>query len=279
MSQIKIYRKIMQLNEIDLFYLDTMIGATTIVCLHGRWGRAETWYDFMNRYGNQFRVIALEQRGHGLSGKPSGKYTPEEMAGDVKALLNHLGIDQAIVVGHSMGARNAAYFAKAYPESTLGLALLDKSASGPENRCALEIDQVQLIDPLTKDWPLPFSTRNEAMTFIKNFTDSELSYQYFMNSLIETVDGVSMMFSGEAMAANITYDEQWFDVLAQIKCPVMLLRSSSHEAVSDAVFEKMKEQLDKVSAFEVPHPDHNVHLGDKEMFYNYFDQFLSELSA
>lgn len=87
-------------------------------------------------------------------------------------------------------------------------------------------------------------------------------------------DGFSMMFSGDAMAANITYDEQWFDVLEQIKCHVMLLRSSSHEAVSDADFEMMKKRLDKVSALEVPHPDHNVHLGDKEMFYNYFDELL-----
>lgn len=42
------------------------------------------------------------------------------------------------------------------------------------------------VDPLTKDWPLPFFSLNEAMNFIKQAVSSNLEYQYFMNSLVET---------------------------------------------------------------------------------------------
>ena len=60
-----------------------------------------------------YRVIAIDNRGHGESDKPheEAAYAPEEMAGDALALLRHLEIDSAHVMGYSMGARIAAFLA------------------------------------------------------------------------------------------------------------------------------------------------------------------------
>ena len=73
---------------------------------------------------------------------------------------------------------------------------------------------------------------------MKKEMESELSYNYFMNSLVETVDGYQMMFSSQAMAANIAYEENWFHLLPQLKCPVLLVRARKGEAVSDEDFLK-----------------------------------------
>ena len=64
-----------------------------------------------------YRVIALDNRGHGASAKPHDPalYTPPLMAGDAAALLDHLGISEAHVFGYSMGARITAFMALAHP--------------------------------------------------------------------------------------------------------------------------------------------------------------------
>ncbi|WP_309084509.1 alpha/beta hydrolase [Chelativorans sp.] len=70
-----------------------------------------------------YRVIALDNRGHGQSSKSHEPqdYTPEKMAGDAAALLDHLGIERTHVMGYSMGARIAAFLALAHPEKVATL--------------------------------------------------------------------------------------------------------------------------------------------------------------
>ncbi|WPE20234.1 alpha/beta fold hydrolase [Shinella zoogloeoides] len=65
-----------------------------------------------------YRVIAIDNRGHGASDKPHDPalYTPPLMAGDAAALLDHLGISEAHVFGYSMGARLTAFLALAHPD-------------------------------------------------------------------------------------------------------------------------------------------------------------------
>ena len=277
MEKIKVYRNIAKLKSTDMFYFDTKTQGPTILCLHGRWGRAETWYDFIKHYGKQYRIIAPDQRGHGLSGKPVSKYTAEEMAEDMIELLDFLKIDSIILVGHSMGGRVAGYLTALCPKYVKALAILDRSASGPAKSNMLPLDQIPTIDPLTKDWPLPFSSLSEAMDFIQQVTDSNLSYQYFMNSLVETVEGYQMMFSSQAMAAGMAYDENWFHLLSSIKCPALLIRAKGGEAISDEDFIKMQSLIPNCVAHEMSHSDHNVHLGNKEEFYKYFDEFLKRI--
>lgn len=275
MREIKIYRNVAKLKEIDMFYLDTKTEGPVILCLHGRWGRAETWADFIERYGGRYRIIAPDQRGHGLTGRPLSSYTPKEMAEDAIELLDFLEIDSAVVVGHSMGGGVAGYLAAVYPQRIKAAAILDRSAAGPSGPQALPEDISGLKNDLTKDWPLPFSTLNEAMQFIKSGATSDLEYQYFMNSLTETVEGYHMMFSSQAMAIGIANYTGWFHLLPKIRCPVLLVRASTHEAVPDEDFEKMQSLLRNCLAYDIPHPDHNVHLSNKEEFYGYFDYFLS----
>lgn len=70
-----------------------------------------------------YRVVALDNRGHGDSSKSHDPqdYTPEKMASDAAALLEHLDIRRAHVMGYSMGARIAAFLALANPEQVASL--------------------------------------------------------------------------------------------------------------------------------------------------------------
>ncbi len=270
---IKVTRNIAKLKNLDLFYLDTRTNGPIILCLHGRCGRAETWYDFMQHYGDRYRIIAPDQRGHGLSGNPDSDYTDKAMAEDAVELLKLLDIDSALLVGHSMGGAVVGHIAAFYPEKVKAAAILDKSADGPDKAS----DHYLLFNP-TKDWPLPFPAKKEASDFIKQVSCSELEYQYFMNSLTETVNGYEMMFRSKAMAIGIANYTNWYHLLPQITCPVLLVRSKSHEAVPDGDFARMQSLLSNCTAREMSDPDHNVHLANKPEFYGYFDEFLSSIN-
>ena len=88
-----------------------------VLCIHGFASSGKVnwvdvgWVDTLAEAG--YSVITLDNRGHGASDKPHDPecYHPQDMARDAVALLDHLGIEQAAVLGYSMGARIAAFMA------------------------------------------------------------------------------------------------------------------------------------------------------------------------
>jgi len=99
------------------------------------------------------RVIALDNRGHGASGKlyDPAAYHSAVMAEDVRALIDHLGLSRADVMGYSMGARISAFLALAHPDRVrsvvlggLGMGLID--GVGDPERIALGLEAPSMAD-------------------------------------------------------------------------------------------------------------------------------------
>ncbi len=124
-------------DGVEIAFLDEGEG-DPIVLVHGFASNKEvnwvnpSWTRTLTRAGR--RVIALDNRGHGQSGKlyDSAAYHTENMAGDVVALLDHLQLPRADVMGYSMGARITAFVALKYPDRVrsailggLGIHLVD----------------------------------------------------------------------------------------------------------------------------------------------------------
>lgn len=57
----------------------------------------------------------------------------------------------------------------------------------------------------------------------------------------------------------------------------MLIRSSSHDGIPDKDFIKMQSLIPNCIAYEMSHPDYNIHLANKEEFYKYFNEFLERI--
>lgn len=109
-------------DGLKLAYLDEGEGEP-ILLVHGFASSAfynwvqPGWVPTLTAAG--YRTIAIDNRGHGQSDKPHDKsvYTPTLMAGDAAALLEHLGILTAHVMGYSMGARISAFLALQHPDN------------------------------------------------------------------------------------------------------------------------------------------------------------------
>jgi pimeloyl-ACP methyl ester carboxylesterase len=115
-------------GSVEIAYLDEGQG-DPIILIHGfasskdvNWAQT-SWFTTLKGAGR--RVIALDNRGHGQSAKlyDPAEYHTAKMASDVQALMAHLGIGRADVMGYSMGARITAFLALETPELTRSIVL------------------------------------------------------------------------------------------------------------------------------------------------------------
>ena len=85
-------------------------------------------------FSRDHQVITFDYRGTGLSGKLSVKYSTEAFADDAAAVLDHLGIEGAVVCGHSMGGRVAQLLALNHPRKVSKLILASSGAAHPGDK-------------------------------------------------------------------------------------------------------------------------------------------------
>jgi pimeloyl-ACP methyl ester carboxylesterase len=86
------------------------------------------WDAQFQTFAEHYRVIRYDLRGHGKSAIPGGESYSH--AGDLKALLDHLNIQRAFIIGQSLGGEIAINFALAYPETAARIVLVDPSLDG-----------------------------------------------------------------------------------------------------------------------------------------------------
>jgi pimeloyl-ACP methyl ester carboxylesterase len=148
-------------GAVEIAYLDEGEG-DPIVLIHGFASSKNVnwvypgWVSELTKAGR--RVVALDNRGHGESTK---LYEPEEyhlglMAGDVRALMDHLSIARADIMGYSMGGRITALLAYSAPERVrsailggIGMGLIAGGGPGENVALALEADQLaDVTDPV-----------------------------------------------------------------------------------------------------------------------------------
>lgn len=103
---------------------------TTIILIHGFGGATTNWHETIPALADAgYRVVALDLPGFGLSDKRFDiDYTHPAHADFVAAVMDDLAIEQAVIVGHSMGGSIAAHFAQRHPKKVAGLVFVDGGA-------------------------------------------------------------------------------------------------------------------------------------------------------
>ena len=114
-------------NDTRLYY--EMAGSGhPLVLIHGFTLDTRMWDDQFDVFAAYYQVLRYDVRGYGQSALPTSE--PYDHSDDLKALMQYLGIDQAHILGLSMGGRNAINFALAYPDATDTLIAVDSGLDG-----------------------------------------------------------------------------------------------------------------------------------------------------
>lgn len=120
-------------------------AAGDIVLIHGLAANQAFWnLELIGSLAKQYRVTSFDLRGHGYSERPPTGYAPRTMATDLRALLDHLNIDTAHLVGHSYGGLIALRLSIEAPQRVRSLTLADTRLRG--------IAPQQIL-PTQPDWP------------------------------------------------------------------------------------------------------------------------------
>ena len=121
-----------QSNGIELYY-EIHGAGQPLVLISGLGYPLWQWHKMVPFLAKHFQVITFDNRGVGQSDKPAGPYTAQMLAADTAGLLDALGIEKAIIAGHSMGGFVAQAMALDFPQKVAKLILCSTNFGGPHH--------------------------------------------------------------------------------------------------------------------------------------------------
>ena len=119
-------------NNIELYY-EIHGAGQPLVLISGLGYPLWQWHKMVPFLAEHFQVITFDNRGVGQSDKPAGPYTAQMLAADTAGLLDALGIEKAIIAGHSMGGFIAQAMALDFPQKVAKLILCSTNFGGPHH--------------------------------------------------------------------------------------------------------------------------------------------------
>jgi pimeloyl-ACP methyl ester carboxylesterase len=225
---------------------------------------------FMRRLSAIARLVLLDRRGLGMSDPVSRTPTLEERMDDVRAVMDHAGIERSSLLGVSEGGAMCALFAATYPERTQSLVLLNTFArfkrdddapwGRSERACArfLEIVEQSWGTGATAYGLAPGLARDAA--FLERFAR--------MERMAASPGRARMML-------EIAFETDIRDVLASVRVPTLVLHREGDPIVSVEGARDMATRIPGARLATVPGDDHIPFIGDTEPILAEIERFLT----
>jgi pimeloyl-ACP methyl ester carboxylesterase len=255
------------------------------VFLHGLMGYGANWRKITSGLESTERVLTYDQRGHGRSLKPMTGYASQDYADDLFLIVQELGWDKFILVGHSMGGRAALDFAHRFPEKLEKLIIED---IGPEG----DMSAPQFYKDLLALVPTPFTSKLEAKEFFLNgfpgaarklgqqgrgVENPETLGQYLYSNIEEKEAGkFDWRFSVEGIHQSILLGrakDHWNE-LRSLSVETLVIRGGSSKELSSEVFQKMCLSNPRIRGVEISNAGHWVHSDQPKEFLRVIKEFV-----
>ena len=124
-SLVAAQEKYAKLGATRVHYVSEGKGKDAIVLVHGWTCNLTNWHGQIPELSKRARVIALDLPGHGLSDKPDTTYSMDLFADAIDAVMKDAGVEDAVLIGHSMGTPVVRQFYRKYPQKTLAIVIVD----------------------------------------------------------------------------------------------------------------------------------------------------------
>jgi len=261
-------------NGLRLHYLDWgNEEKPPLLLLHGRTQSAHSWDFAALAFRADYHVISLNQRGHGESEwAPDGDYTGHAQVQDVAEVVSALGLAPVVVIGHSMGGRNAMVYAGKHPDELRALVVVEMAPARalseaprmgiwhllPTEANSLEeyVEAAQRVNPRRTKEQLRGSLRHQ----LRQFSSGKWSWKW--DPILRDTD-----------VGGWSSDELW-QFTGSIQCPALFVRGGESNLISDETAERITRDMSDAKVLTVADAGHLVP-GDKPAaFQQVVQEFL-----
>ncbi len=254
-------------GEVELAIWRAGEGPDPVVCLHGITAQHRAFNAAARHLGPTRGLVGVDLRGRGDSDKPDSGYGLETHASDVVRVLDHLGLENAVLLGHSMGAFVALKTALAYPDRVRALVLLDggwpRVETSPEEMTEEEKQEAAALEEglarAFRRLDMVFESPEAHLDFW--FPDRGLTMDdlppdladYYLYDLGEVEGGYNPKASraaAEEDSPSVSSTSPTAEEMHDVGCPVALVRASqgffpgSDPLISDEARHAMAGSLD-----------------------------------
>lgn len=244
-------------------------GRTPLLLLHGFTGHAHAWDTLSIALQPHFHVHALDQRGHGDS-DPADAYHAVAEFGDIAGVVDQLGLAPLVIVGLSMGGRNAMYFTAQRPAAVQKLVVVD---IGPEISRRHTAAPPGPPEPDTWD-----SVEQAAQHLYRGNAYPGIHYYRWVasHSLRQRADGaLAWAWHPSIKQRRTQADVDWWALLRAIMPPTLVLRGEHSPILDRDVAERMAKELPHGRFVEIPRAVHTLHEDNPDAVLAALKEFLA----
>lgn len=253
------------LNGIRLYY-EAYGRGTPLVLMHGFAGTAESWKPQISELSAEYRLILHDARGHWRSESPRSAdlYSHETFADDLRALLDHLGAESAIVGGLSMGGVIALTFYFKYPARVRALILADSGPGwrNPERRAEWTRSR-ETVARLLEEGGMPAFAKSKY-ALLDYYTAPEIMLQH---------DPIGLAHVNRKVL--VIPDSQLIDRLHEVRVPALVIVGADDTDFLGAG-EVMARKIPGAAHVVIPKAGHGANVDQPEAFNRAILDFLAE---
>ena len=221
------------MDTMKLFYKEFGSGKPFIF-VHGYPLDHTIWLPLVPELEKHARLILPDLRGHGQSPAPVGVYSMELLAADLLALMDEMGLEKAVIAGHSVGGYIALHFTRDYPERLAGLVLVASHCfSDPPERKQIRLDTAEKVERTGK-------TDFIAESMLPNLTPDKV-LQEKLRLIIEKAKpaGVAGILRGMAQRNDTC------EVLSNLNVPTVIIAGELDKHLSIEKAQQMADMMKK----------------------------------
>lgn len=247
--------------------------APSIVLLHGLSSTCRIWDPFALAFQDRYRLLALDQRGHGDTSWPDEPaYSTDDYIGDLEALLEAWGIERCALVGLSMGGFNAMAFAARYPERASRLVVVDiRPAVKPEKRPTRPLDK-----HIAEHGHPVFASPDDPLRLIQtnNSTTPEEALRHRLRYLLKQLPDGRWVEKTDPRAPYYWQPGNLWAELPRIEAPTLIVRGGQSVVLPDEVAEQMRAAFPNAELATIAEAGHTVPEDRPEEFIAAVEAFL-----
>lgn len=267
--------KFVEANGMRLHYLDWgNPDKPKMLLLHGGAQSAHSWDFFSLAMRDHLHIVALDQRGHGDSDwSDAGDYDTPFHVADIDAFTNAIGYDQFILMGLSMGGRNAYSFAAEHPEKVERLIVVDV---GPDTKAEGQAYIREFLEGTET-----FESFDCLVERVKRFNPRRPENQIrgsLINNLKQLEDGTWTWKHdrrrGIRRDRGGEMNEAAWAALAAVQAPTLVVRGAESYILSEQTANKMMATVANSQLVEVPNAGHLVQGDNPVAFEKVVRDFL-----